>query len=220
MPSFPQGQHSGTVVPLRRANVDTDAIFPKQYGRTTAASGFGEIAFDSWRYLDPGDLGSDHSLRRTNPDFVLNRADLQGASVLLALENFGCGSSREHAVWALRDYGFRAVIAPSFGDIFRQNCPLNGIAAIALAAAEVEQLFALSDRGVMRATIDVLAGSLDCGPLRLKFRLAAREQLLLTQNADWIAATLAHSAQIREFEARRLARQPWLANRLDNRLDN
>ena len=134
MPAFPGGRHGGTVVPLDRRNVDTDAIFPKQYGRSTARSGYGAVLFDNWRYLDPGDLGCDHAKRRPNPDFVLNRPELRGATVLLARENFGCGSSREHAVWALRDHGFRAVVAPSFGDIFRQNCALNGIAAVVLPA--------------------------------------------------------------------------------------
>ena len=215
MPSFPEGRHSGMVVPLHRANVDTDAIFPKQYGRGTAAYGFGDILFDSWRYLDAGDLSSDHSKRRRNPGFVLNRPELQGATVLLALENFGCGSSREHAVWALRDYGFRAVVAPSFGDIFRQNCALNGVAAIALKAADVAALFAMSQQGMLRILIDVITGTLDCGPQQFSFRLAAREQLLLTRDADWIAATLAHRERIRTFEAERLARQPWLSNVLE-----
>ena len=216
MPSFPEGRHSGTVVPLHRANVDTDAIFPKQYGRSTAASGFGEVLFDSWRYLDPGDLDSDHSRRRINPDFVLNRPDLRGATVLLALENFGCGSSREHAVWALRDYGFRAVVAPSFGDIFRQNCALNGVAAIALSAADVAALFAICQQGVSNAAIDVIAGTFDCGSQRFGFRLAEREQVLLTRDEDWIAATLAHRERIRSFESERLARQPWLNNVLEH----
>ena len=143
MPAFPGGRHSGTVVPLDRATVDTDAILPKQYGRSTTKSGYGPVLFDSWRYLDPGDLTSDHSKRRPNPAFVLNRPELRGATVLLARENFGCGSSREHAVWALRDHGFKAVIAPGFGDIFRQNCPLNGVAAITLTSGDVDALFSL-----------------------------------------------------------------------------
>ena len=216
MPAFPGGRHSGIVVPLDRANVDTDAIFPKQYGRGIAASGFGPVLFDSWRYLDPGELTSDHSKRRPNPDFVLNRPELRGATVLLARENFGCGSSREHAVWALRDYGFRAVVAPSFGDIFRQNCPLNGIAAIALRAADVAALFAMSARSVLRIGIDLGAGELQCDDASYRFGLTPRERLLLTQDVDWIAATLAHSERIAEFEAARLARQPWLHHTLGN----
>jgi 3-isopropylmalate/(R)-2-methylmalate dehydratase small subunit len=215
MPSFPDGKHSGTVVPLDRANVDTDAIFPKQYGRSTARTGYGPVLFDSWRYLDPGDLTSDHARRRPNPDFVLNRPELRGATVLLARENFGCGSSREHAVWALRDHGFKAVVAPSFGDIFRQNCPLNGIAAIALRPADVERLFAMSAREVLHLSVDVVAGTLDAPTERFGFRLPPREQLLLTHDIDWIAATLAQRERIAAFEAARLARQPWLGNVLE-----
>lgn len=216
MASFPAGLHSGTVVPLDRANVDTDAIFPKQYGRGTARSGFGPVLFDLWRYLDPGDLHSDHAARRPNPAFVLNRPELRGASVLLARENFGCGSSREHAVWALRDYGFRAVLAPGFGDIFRQNCPLNGVAAITLAAQAVDQLFAAAAGQVLTAQIDVLQGRLSCGALTLPFSLSLREQALLTQDTDWIAATLAQRQRIAAFEHARLAAQPWLAHTLDS----
>jgi 3-isopropylmalate/(R)-2-methylmalate dehydratase small subunit len=210
MPSFPDGRHSGTVVPLDRANVDTDAIFPKQYGRSTARAGFGPVLFDSWRYLDPGDLSSDHGKRRPNPDFPLNRPELRAASVLLARENFGCGSSREHAVWALRDYGFKAVIAPSFGDIFRQNCPLNGVAAVILAAPDVQALFRLSDLEPLHVTIDITAGRLWCGGREFSFSLTPRERLLLCHDVDWIGATLAHRERIAAFEAARLARQPWL----------
>jgi 3-isopropylmalate/(R)-2-methylmalate dehydratase small subunit len=210
MPSFPGGRHSGTVVPLDRPNVDTDAIFPKQYGRSTARTGYGPVLFDSWRYLDPGDLGCDHSKRRPNAAFVLNRAELCAATVLLARENFGCGSSREHAVWALRDYGFRAIVAPSFGDIFRQNCPLNGVAAIALRPAAVDALFALGQRQVLHMSIDVNAGSLECGGEQFPFSLTPRERLLLTQDIDWIGATLAHRQRIAAFEAAHVARRPWL----------
>jgi 3-isopropylmalate/(R)-2-methylmalate dehydratase small subunit len=212
MPSFPQGRHSGILVPMDRANVDTDAIFPKQYGRSTASDGYGPVLFDSWRYLDPGDLGSDHTRRRINPDFVLNRPQLQGATVLLARENFGCGSSREHAVWALRDYGFKAVIAPSFGDIFRQNCPLNGVAAIALRATEVDALFTLSQREVVRVSVDVQDGHVDCGNDSFRFSLTPREQLLLMRDIDWIGATLAQRDLISAFESAHIARRPWLAN--------
>ena len=212
MPAFAEGRHGGIVVPLDRRNVDTDAIFPKQYGRSIARDGYGPVLFDTWRYLDPGDLGSDHTRRRVNPDFVLNRPQLQGATILLARENFGCGSSREHAVWALRDYGFRAVIAPSFGDIFRQNCPLNGVAAIVLRAAEVDALFTLSQRSVVRVSVDVQDGRVDCGSDSFHFSLAAREQLLLMQDIDWIGATLAQRDRIAAFESAHVARRPWLAN--------
>lgn len=210
MPAFPQGQHTGIAVPLDRRNVDTDAIFPKQYGRSTARSGYGAVLFDNWRYLDPGDLGSDHSRRRPDPDFVLNRPDLRGASILLARDNFGCGSSREHAVWALRDYGFKAVVAPSFGDIFRQNCALNGVAPIVLAAGDVDALFTLSHASPLTLHIDLHAGTLSAGPRRFAFQLTQRQRLLLTEDMDWIAATLAQRGRIARFEAARLARQPWL----------
>ena len=210
MPAFPDGRHRGIVVPLDRPNVDTDAIFPKQYGRSTARSGYGPVLFDNWRYLDPGDLDSDHALRRPDPAFVLNDPALRGATVLLAGANFGCGSSREHAVWALRDYGFRAVVAPSFGDIFRQNCALNGVAPIVLADREVRALFELAQCGPVTMAIDVLAGTLDAGPLAFAFQLTPRQRLLLTQDIDWIGATLAQRDRIAAFEAARLARQPWL----------
>jgi 3-isopropylmalate/(R)-2-methylmalate dehydratase small subunit len=211
VPAFPEGRHRGTVVPLQRRNVDTDAIFPKQYGRSTARSGYGAVLFDNWRYLDPGDLDSDHARRRPDPAFVLNRPELRGASVLLAGANFGCGSSREHAVWALRDYGFRAVVAESFGDIFRQNCALNGVAPLQLAGAEVAALFALAQAGVLAVDIDLHAGLLRAGGHAFRFALTPRQRLLLTQDVDWIAATLAHRERIAAFEARHLARQPWLA---------
>jgi 3-isopropylmalate/(R)-2-methylmalate dehydratase small subunit len=215
MSSFPGGRHSGTVVPLDRSNVDTDAIFPKQYGRSTAKSGYGPVLFDSWRYLDPGDLNSDHSNRRLDAGFVLNRPELRGATVLLARENFGCGSSREHAVWALRDYGFKAVLAPSFGDIFRQNCPLNGVAAITLAASSIDELFRISEPGVLRVTIDIDAGRLACANAEFRFTLAPRERLLLEQDIDWIGATLAHRERIAAFEAAHLARRSWLDKLLE-----
>jgi 3-isopropylmalate/(R)-2-methylmalate dehydratase small subunit len=215
MPSFPGGRHTGTVVPLDRPNVDTDAIFPKQYGRSTARAGYGPVLFDSWRYLDPGDLTSDHGKRRLNSDFVLNRPELQGASVLLARENFGCGSSREHAVWALRDYGFKAIVAPSFGDIFRQNCSLNGVAPIVLSPSDVESLFRMSKPRPLHVTIDVAAGRLQCGDREFSFVLTPRERLLLMHDIDWIGATLAERERITAFEAARLARQPWLDKILD-----
>ncbi len=134
-------QLNGLVVPLDRSNVDTDAIIPKQFLKSIKRSGFGPNAFDEWRYLDHGEPGMDNSKRKINPDFVLNQARYQGGSVLLARENFGCGSSREHAPWALEDYGFRAIIAPSFADIFFNNCFKNGMLPIVLSADDVDALF-------------------------------------------------------------------------------
>lgn len=214
MPAFPGGRHGGPVVPLDRPNIDTDAIFPKQYGRSTASSGYGPVLFDNWRYLDPGDLGSDHSRRRPDPSFVLNRPELQGATVLLARGNFGCGSSREHAVWALRDFGFRAVLAPSFGEIFRQNCALNGIAALVLPDAAIDRLFALAQGRVLHADIDLHARRLACADSAWSFPLTPRETLLLTEDTDWIGTTLARRDRIAAYERERLARQPWLDRRL------
>ncbi|MEO5671804.1 MAG: 3-isopropylmalate dehydratase small subunit [Ramlibacter sp.] len=216
MPAFPGGLHSGTVVPLDRANVDTDAIFPKQYGRGTAKAGFGPVLFDSWRYLDPGDLASDHAARRPNPGFVLNRPELRGATVLLTRANFGCGSSREHAVWAIRDHGFRAIVSPSFGDIFRQNCPLNGVAAIALPAAAVDALFEAGRPGVLHMEIDVIGGKIRCGGRLFSFSLSPRDRLLLTHDVDWIGATLAQSDRIAAFESAHISRRPWLGKVLDS----
>jgi 3-isopropylmalate/(R)-2-methylmalate dehydratase small subunit len=215
MPAFPGGRHGGIVVPLDRANVDTDAIFPKQYGRGTARSGYGPVLFDSWRYLDAGDLTSDHSKRRLDPQFALNRPELRGATILLARENFGCGSSREHAVWALRDYGFKAVVAPSFGDIFRQNCAFNGVAAIVLAARDVDALFKMAAAHPLRVEIDVEHGALDCDNAMFRFTLTPRERLLLTQDIDWIGATLAQRERIARFESQRMQRLPWLAKVLE-----
>ena len=140
---------NGLVAPLDRANVDTDAIIPKQFLKSIKRTGFGPNLFDEWRYLDHGEPGMDHSRRPLNPDFVLNQPRYKGAQILLARENFGCGSSREHAPWALEDYGFRAIIAPSFADIFFNNCFKNGLLPIVLDAASVDQLFrAVEPRGL------------------------------------------------------------------------
>ena len=168
------------------------------------------MLFDNWRYLDPGDLDSDHAARRPDPGFVLNAPALRAATVLLAGPNFGCGSSREHAVWALRDYGFKAVIAPGFGDIFWQNCALNGVAPVVLAESDTRQLFTLAQAGVLVVDIDLHAGTVRAGPHLFSFQLTPRQRLLLTQDIDWIGATLAHRDRIAGFEAARLARQPWL----------
>ena len=148
--------HTGLIVPLDRENVDTDAIIPKQFLKSIARTGFGENLFDEWRYMDVGQPGQDNSKRPLNPDFVLNQARYQGASVLLARDNFGCGSSREHAPWALQQYGFRAVIAPSFADIFFNNCYKNGLLPIVLKEKEVDQLFDMTKAQVgFEVTIDL-----------------------------------------------------------------
>ena len=203
--------HRGIVAPLDAANVDTDAIFPKQYGRSIAASGFGPVLFDNWRWLDPGDLDTDHSKRRENPRFVLNREPYRRATVLLARENFGCGSSREHAVWALRDFGFRAIVAPSFASIFADNAVANGLLAIALPAQAVDALFEwVRTQPVPEVDIDLPQQRLRAGDREWRFDVASRVKQSLLAGWDEIERTLQRSDEIRAFEARRLALQPWL----------
>lgn len=204
--------HRGIVAPLDVANVDTDAIFPKQYGRSIAASGFGPVLFDNWRYLDPGDLDSDHSRRRENPEFVLNCEPYRHATVLLARENFGCGSSREHAVWALRDFGFRAVVAPGFASIFAGNALANGLLPIVLAPAQVAALFDWTRaQALPEVAIDLPAQLLCAGERRLVFEIDARSKQSLIAGWDEIERTLQQRDAIRAFETRRLAQRPWLA---------
>lgn len=204
--------HRGIVAPLDAANVDTDAIFPKQYGRSIAASGFGPVLFDNWRWLDPGDLDTDHSKRRENPGFVLNREPYRRATVLLTRGNFGCGSSREHAVWALRDFGFRAIVAPSFASIFADNAVANGLLTIVLPAGAVDALFEWAGtEPVPEADIDLPQQRLRVGGRVLRFDVAPRAKQSLLAGWDEIERTLQRSDGIRAFEARRLALQPWLA---------
>jgi 3-isopropylmalate/(R)-2-methylmalate dehydratase small subunit len=205
-------QHAGLVAPLDRANVDTDAIIPKQFLKSIKRSGFGPNLFDEWRYLDVGEPGMDNSKRPLNPDFVLNQARYKGASILLARENFGCGSSREHAPWALEDYGFRAIIAPSFADIFFNNCFKNGILPIVLDAAIVDRLFReceaiegyaltvdLDKQTVTTPTGETIAFTVDEGR---KYRLL--------NGLDDIGLTLLHSDKIKAYEDRRKVETPWL----------
>ena len=202
----------GLVAPLDRANVDTDAIIPKQFLKSIKRSGFGPNLFDEWRYLDVGQPGEDCTGRPKNPDFVLNQPRFQGAEILLTRKNFGCGSSREHAPWALLDYGFRAVIAESFADIFFNNCFKNGILPIVLPAAELDALFAqveatpgyrlvvdLEKQQVIRPDGQALGFTVD--PFR-------RECLL--NGWDDIGLTLRHADEITAFEAERRIGQPWL----------
>ncbi len=202
----------GLVAPLDRANVDTDAIIPKQFLKSIKRSGFGPNAFDEWRYLDHGEPGMDNSKRVPNPDFVLNQPRYQGASVLLTRENFGCGSSREHAPWALEDYGFRALIGPSFADIFFNNCFKNGLLPIRLPAAEVEQLF-LQCAGTdgYRLTVDLESQTVTRPDGKvLSFEVDAFRKYCLLNGFDDIGLTLRHADKIRDFEAQRRETQPWL----------
>jgi 3-isopropylmalate/(R)-2-methylmalate dehydratase small subunit len=204
---------TGLVAPLDRANVDTDAIIPKQFLKSVKRSGFGPNLFDAWRYLDAGELGIDTSRRRPNPDFVLNQPRYQGAQILLARRNFGCGSSREHAPWALGDYGFRAIIAPSYADIFFNNCFKNGLLPIVLPETAVERLFhdAAAFPG-FKLTIDLerqIVGTTDGGTI-FPFDVDAFRKHCLLNGLDDIGLTLTHADEIRAFEAKRKAEQPWL----------
>jgi len=203
---------SGLVVPLDRANVDTDAIIPKQFLKSIKRSGFGPYAFDEWRYLDHGEPGMDCSTRPLNKDFVLNQARYQGAQVLLARENFGCGSSREHAPWALDDYGFRVVIAPSFADIFFNNCFKNGMLPVKLAADKVDELFKAVDANSGYAlAVDLMQQTLTTPDGAVyKFEVDEFRKHCLLNGLDDIGLTLQHKADISAFETKHRASQPWL----------
>jgi 3-isopropylmalate/(R)-2-methylmalate dehydratase small subunit len=209
--------HTGLVAPLDRENVDTDAIIPKQFLKSIKRSGFGPNAFDEWRYLDHGEPGMDNSKRPLNPDFVLNQPRYQGASVLLARQNFGCGSSREHAPWALQQYGFRALIAPSFADIFYNNCFKNGLLPIVLTEQQVDHLFNETNAfNGFQLTIDLDAQVVrkTDGSAEYRFDVDAFRKYCLLNGFDDIGLTLRQSDKIRQFEAERLAKQPWLGHRI------
>lgn len=204
----------GLVVPLDRANVDTDAIIPKQFLKSIRRSGFGPNLFDEWRYLDHGEPGMDNSTRPLNPDFVLNQERYAGASILLTRKNFGCGSSREHAPWALEQYGFRAVIAPSFADIFFNNCFKNGLLPIQLNEDLVEQLFQFVQANVgARLSVDLerQVVSTKDGALSLHFDVDPFRKYCLLNGLDDIGLTLVHAEKIRAFEKKHIQAQPWLA---------
>jgi len=205
--------HKGLVAPLDRANVDTDAIIPKQFLKSIARSGFGPNLFDEWRYLDKGEPGQDPATRKPNPDFVLNQPRYRGASVLLARENFGCGSSREHAPWAIDQFGFRALIAPSYADIFFNNCFKNGLLPIVLDAMQVARLFDEVAAFVgYSLTID-LPRQVIVKPdgSELPFDVQPFRKQCLLNGWDDIGLTLRHADKIRSFEAARLAQRPWIA---------
>jgi len=208
--------HKGLVAPIDRENVDTDAIIPKQFLKSIKKSGFGPNLFDEWRYFDPGYPGQDPASRRPNPDFVLNQARYQGASVLLARKNFGCGSSREHAPWAIQQFGLRALIAPSYADIFFNNCFKNGILPIVLPEHEVTRLFDEVAAFVgYELTID-LERQVVVKPdgTSLSFDVQPFRKYCLLNGFDDIALTLRHADKIKAFEAERLLKQPWLAHRI------
>ncbi len=207
--------HKGLVAPMDRANVDTDAIIPKQFLKSIRKTGFGPNLFDEWRYLDqPGQPGVPESDRKPNPDFVLNQPRYKGASILLARKNFGCGSSREHAPWAIDQYGFRAIIAPSFADIFFNNSFKNGLLPIVLPEATVDMLFnEVHAFPGYELTID-LERQVVIRPQgeEIPFEVIAFRKYCLLNGFDDIGLTLRHADKIKAFEAERLAKMPWLTH--------
>jgi 3-isopropylmalate/(R)-2-methylmalate dehydratase small subunit len=205
---------AGIVAPLDRPNVDTDAIIPKQFLKSIRRSGFGPNLFDEWRYLDHGEPEMDNSARPLNPDFVLNQPRYREARILLARENFGCGSSREHAVWALLDYGFRVVIAPSFADIFFNNCFKNGVLPVVLDAGTVDRLFRATEATPGYALeVDLPAQVIRAPDLdEIPFEVDAFRKDCLVRGLDDIGLTLEHADEIRAFEAKRREQAPWLFN--------
>jgi 3-isopropylmalate/(R)-2-methylmalate dehydratase small subunit len=226
--------HEGLVAPLDRANVDTDVIIPKQFLKSIARTGFGQNLFDEWRYLDHGEPGQDCSARPLNPDFVLNQPQYQGASILLARANFGCGSSREHAPWALEQYGFRAVIASSFADIFFHNCFKNGLLPIVLPEAQLNHLFSLAASPTgLHIAIDLARQSVTdvldvanvanvanvahfSGRFDFHFDVDPFRQYCLLNGFDDIALTLRKAEHIAEFEQAHLSKRPWLRKTFEN----
>lgn len=207
----PFERFTGVVAPLDRANVDTDAIIPKQFLKSIRRSGFGPYLFDEWRYLDHGEPGMDCTDRPRNGEFVLNDPRYAGAQILLARENFGCGSSREHAPWALEDFGFRVILAPSFADIFFNNCFKNGILPIVLDAATIDRLFArATGPEALTLAVDLPAQTLSGGGEIIPFQVDPFRKQCLIEGLDDIGLTLQHVETIRAYEERRRAEAPWL----------
>ena len=207
----PFDKHTGVVVPMDRANVDTDQIIPKQFLKSIRRTGFGDNLFDAWRYLDEGAIGMNANERRINHDFVLNQPRYADGSILLARRNFGCGSSREHAVWALLEYGFRCVIAPSFADIFSTNSSQNGLLLVALDEATVDALFAQVQATVgCQLTVDLPAQSVSGEGFQSRFAIEPQRKRRLVEGLDDIGLTLRHADAIRAFEAEHRRRAPWV----------
>ena len=208
--------HKGLVAPMDRENVDTDAIIPKQFLKSIKRAGFGPNLFDEWRYLDHGEPGQDPTTRKPNPDFVLNQPRYKGASVLIARRNFGCGSSREHAPWALEQYGFRSIIAPSFADIFFNNCFKNGVLPIQLSESAVAQLFDEVHAFPGYQLIVDLERQVVVKPdgAELPFDVQPFRKFCLLNGFDDIGLTLRQADKIKAFEAERLATKPWLNHRI------
>jgi 3-isopropylmalate/(R)-2-methylmalate dehydratase small subunit len=208
--------HQGLVAPIDRENVDTDAIIPKQFLKSIRKSGFGPNLFDEWRYLDHGEPGQDPASRKPNPDFVLNQPRYKGASVLLARRNFGCGSSREHAPWALQQYGFRAILAPSFADIFFNNCFKNGLLPIVLPESTMAKLFdEVNAFPGYQLTVDLERQVVvKSQGEEIPFEVQPFRRYCLMNGFDDIGLTLRHADKIKAYEAERLAKKPWLAHTL------
>ncbi len=218
----PLNQHRGLVAPMDRANVDTDAIIPKQFLKSIKRAGFGPHLFDAWRYEDEGQPGMDCAKRPLRKEFVLNLPRYKGASILLARQNFGCGSSREHAPWALEDFGFRVLIAPSYADIFFNNCFKNGLLPIVLPEADVDLLFqkTLANEG-FELVVNLEAQTLATtdGSFTRSFDVEPFRKHCLIHGLDDIGLTLQHADKIKAFEAKRLAEKPWLGTDLHGKLD-
>ncbi len=205
-------KETGVVLPLDRANIDTDQIIPKQYLKSIKRTGFGVNLFDDWRYLDPGDPGMDHGERRLNPDFILNDARFSDARILLVRDNFGCGSSREHAPWAILEYGFRAVIAPSYADIFFNNSCKNGLLPVVLNEAEIESLFeiALGDK-LLHLTVDLVDQTVQGpGGFSASFEIDSFRKTCLLEGLDEIGLSLKDADAIRAYEKKLSIQSPWL----------
>ena len=200
------------VLPIDRSNVDTDAIIPKQYLKSVVRSGFGANLFDEWRYLDHGEPGQEHSIRRINPDCILNEKRYTGAEILIARKNFGCGSSREHAVWALHDYGIKVIIASSFADIFFNNCYKNGLLPLVLPDDVIDALFgAIKDEPGYMLEVDLESQSIVTPDgMQYSFELEGFKKHCLINGLDEIALTLRHKKEISEFEASHKQKMPWL----------
>ncbi len=208
----PFRQHTGLVAPLDRANVDTDAIIPKQFLKSIKRTGFGDNAFDEWRYMNLGEPGMDNSQRPLNPNFVLNQSRFSGATILLTRKNFGCGSSREHAPWALQQFGFRAIIAPSYADIFFNNCFKNGLLPIVLSELEVDHLFNIvTATNGLQLSVDLERQIVQVpGAETYKFAVEDSRKQSLLNGWDEIGRTLRHDDKIKAYETARATREPWL----------
>jgi 3-isopropylmalate/(R)-2-methylmalate dehydratase small subunit len=197
---------------IDRKNIDTDAIIPKQYLKAVTRDGFGENLFDDWRYLEPGDLGDDHSLRKKNKEFFLYNSKYDGAKILIAGENFGCGSSREHAVWALMDYGFDVVISTRFADIFYNNCFKNGLLPIILKENDIQNIVSNIDKENNLFTVNLENQFISCKDFKIEFEIDKRRKKVLIEGIDDISETLKLSEKIKDYEDNRVIKTPWVFN--------